>query len=149
MSKKCTYVSKDLIPFLIVVLALPCVGQEAYLLEELKAEHHVVTQGGYFPRLLARSNDDLLATFKYGSTHAEKGGKAGLAKSEYGRHTWSVPQTVFEIPDSGSAVVTTGQLPDGTIFLGLVRQTRPGKIFIRQGLKSEPYLLKSSDGDQT
>ena len=109
----------------------------------------MVTQGGYFPRLLARSNGDLLATFKYGSTHAEKGGKAGLAKSEDGGRTWSVPQTVFEIPDSDSAVVATGQLPDGTILLGLVRQTWPGKIFTRQGLKSERYLLNSSDGGQT
>ena len=123
----------SLILFLTSVLTSPGVGQESYLLEELTAERHVVAQGGYFPRLVVLPSGDLLATFKYGTAHVGKGGKAGIAKSKDGGRSWSTAETIFFMPDADNGVSATGQSPDGTIFFGLSSETWPGKIFTRKG----------------
>ena len=131
------------------ILTPPGRAQEAYVLHELRAERFEVAHGGYFPRLVALRNGDLLATFKYGAAHVGKGGRAGLARSTDGGRTWSPPETVFDIPEADDGVDASGELSDGTLLLGAVSYTWKGDTYTPEGWKADIYTLRSHDRGRT
>ncbi len=133
-----------------ILVARPCLAQEAFVLSELNAERHLVAQGGYFPRIVVLPGGDLLATFKYGAPHVGKGGKAGLSRSTDGGRTWSPPQTVFDMPDADDGVIASAVLRDGTIMLGAVSYTWQGEAYQnRVDWTADPYIIKSVDQGRT
>ncbi len=127
----------------------PVAAQEALHIRDLKAERHIVFQGGYFPRVIVLPNGDLLATFKYGAAHVGKGGKAGLARSTDGGKTWSHPKTIFDRPEADDGVIASGLLADGTVLLGAVSYSWPGAAYSHEGWKANPYILRSKDSGET
>jgi predicted neuraminidase len=131
----------------LLACALP--GQEAYQLQELKAERYTVHQGGYFPRLVALPNGDLLAFFKTGAAHVGKTGRASMSRSRDGGKTWSPPQTIFDIPDADDGVDATAVTRDGRVLVACVSYTWTSERYSFEGWKADTYFLDSADGGAT
>src|SRR5438552_11304219 len=94
-------------PWMVAVLlplASALLGQEAYVMKQLPAERVIVARGGYFPKMLLRADGELLCTFKNGSPHAGKTGRASLARSRDGGRTWSEPVTVLDCPNADDSL---------------------------------------------
>jgi hypothetical protein len=133
--------------------ALPLVyismaGQDAYVMNSVPAERVIVAPGGYFPKMLLRKNGELLCTFKTGSPHAGKTGRASLARSQDGGRTWSKPVTVLDFPDADDSLDAVGELPDGTLIFSAVSYTWKGeKLTYDPGneFHADTYVLFSKD----
>ena len=135
---------------LVLSFGMPALlGQEAYLLRELKAERHVVVNGGYFPRVVALKGGDLLATYKYDAPHVGKGGKAGISRSRDGGVTWSKTQLLFDIPDADDGADASGAFADDTVMFGMVSYTWKGEKYSHEGWSADVHFMKSLDSGRT
>ena len=129
---------------LLAAAAAPA-AQEAFVLTPLTAERVIVARGGYFPKMVIRPDGELICTFKNGSPHAGKSGRASLARSKDGGRTWSPPVTVLDFPDADDSLDAVGELADGTLIFGAVSYTWTGEKLTDAGFHADTYVLFSRD----
>ena len=123
-------------------------GQAESSLDPLPAERVVVARSGYFPKMVIRQNGELLCTFKTGSPHASKTGRASLARSTDGGRTWSKPVTVLDFPNADDSLDAVGELPDGTLIFAAVSYTWKGEKLTNDAdseFRADTYVLFSKD----
>jgi hypothetical protein len=123
-------------------------GEDIPALQPVPAERVVIARSGYFPKMVIRADGELLCTFKTGSPHAGKTGRASLARSSDGGRSWSQPVTVLDFPDADDSLDAVGELPDGTLIFAAVSYTWKGEKLTNDAdkdFRAGTYVLFSKD----